>query len=202
MDGTLTIHTDEFDKAHNDLRYKAYSDVTGKPINSDLIDEYEKLYAETGSNSMTFHRLGKPSGFWMEYFDQIDQTQYYEPIPEIYETLNELRKIVPVSVFTNATLNNASRTFEVVNIDSSWFTHIISGDDIKNRKPALDGFHLMLEKSNIPASKILYVGDRVKVDVLPANTLGIQSCLLYRNDSNADYSLGNFSQLLKLVTKE
>ena len=38
MDGTLTIHTDEFDKVHNNLRYKAHSDVTEKPITPETID--------------------------------------------------------------------------------------------------------------------------------------------------------------------
>ncbi|MBP6880567.1 HAD family hydrolase [Candidatus Saccharibacteria bacterium] len=198
MDGTLTIHTDKFHKVHNDLRYKAYSDVTGKPINNELIKNFEKLYAEHGSNSETFASLGKPSGFWMKYFGQIDQTLYYEPIPKIYETLNKLRETIPISVFTNNKLVNILRTFGVVNIDLDWFTHIISGDDIVSRKPALDGFNLIIEKSNVPANNILYVGDRVKVDVLPANELGMQSCLLYGNDDRADYCLEKFSQLLDL----
>jgi len=32
MDGTLTVHTPEFDEVHNAVRYKAYSDVTGRPV--------------------------------------------------------------------------------------------------------------------------------------------------------------------------
>lgn len=64
LDGTLTTHSDSFEKAHNELRYRAYSDVTGKPVDEKLIQEFEALYKKCGSNSAVFTSLGKPSGFW------------------------------------------------------------------------------------------------------------------------------------------
>lgn len=202
MDGTLTVHTEEFDKVHNDLRYTTYASVVGREVDDALIDEYEELYRKCGSNSAVFTSLGKPSDFWMQYFDQIDQTRYYEPIPDIYETLDRLRQIVPISLFTNARLANAQKTLSVVNVGADWFTHILSGDDVQNRKPALDGFHLMIEKSGIPAGQILYVGDRVDVDIKPAKAVGMLSCLVYSKSSDADFSYVTFSDLLKLFEVE
>lgn len=134
----------------------------------------------------------------MQYFDQIDQGRYYEPVPEIYNTLDILRDSVKISLFTNAKLENTLRTLEVINIDSNWFTHVISGDDIKARKPALDGFYRVIEKSGIPPKSILYVGDRVDVDILPANQLGLQTCLVYGQSSEANYSFLKFDELLSL----
>jgi len=198
MDGTLTVHTDDYRKIHNDLRYKAYSDVTGHPIDDKLIQEYEGLYKKYGSNSMIFTKLGKQSDFWMQYFDQIDQTRYYEPIPEIYKTLEQLKNIMPISLFTNAKLTNAHRTLKVIDIDSNWFSNIVTGDDVPKRKPALDGFHIIIDKSRLPAENILYVGDRVKVDITPANKIGMQSCLLYKSSDEATYSFEKFEELLTL----
>ena len=198
MDGTLTVHTEEFNKVHDDLRYKTYASVVGREVDDALIDEYEKLYKKSGSNSAAFTSLGMPSDFWMQYFDQIDQTRYYEPIPDIYETLDKLRQIVPISLFTNARLANAQKTLSVVKIDANWFTHILCGDDIQNRKPALDGFHLMIEKSGIPAGQILYVGDRVDVDVKPAKAVGMLSCLVYSRAAEADFCFSSFSGILEL----
>src|SRR3989344_2892660 len=143
MDGTLTVHTDEFDVVHNDLRYQTYAKVVGREVDNELIAEYEELYSKYASNSAVFTSLGMPSDYWMQYYDQIDQDSYYEPIPDIYETIDKLRKVVPVSLFTNAKLANAQKTLEVVNVNANWFTHILSGDDVTNRKPALDGFHRM-----------------------------------------------------------
>lgn len=198
MDGTLTVHTDEFDEVHNGLRYKTYASVVGRDVDEALIDEYEALYKKYGSNSAVFTSLGRPSDFWMQYFDQIDQASYYEPIPDIYQTLDRLRKIVPISMFTNARLANAQKTLSVVKVDAGWFTHILSGDDVQNRKPALDGFHLMIEKSGIVAQQILYVGDRVDVDIKPAHAVGMLSYLVYALSDEADFASESFSGILEL----
>lgn len=198
MDGTLTVHTEEFDKVHNDLRYKTYASVVEREVDDALIDEYEALYKKCGSNSAVFTSLGKPSDFWMQYFDQIDQNKYYEPIPDIYQTLDKLRQIVPISLFTNARLANAEKTLSVVNVSADWFTHILSGDDVANRKPALDEFHLMIEKSGIPAEQILYVGDRVDVDIKPAKAVGMLSYLVYSQSDDADFASKSFGGILEL----
>ena len=86
----------------------------------------------------------------------------------------------------------------MINIDYNWFTHVISGDDMKAQKPALDGFYRVIEKSGIPPKSILYVGDRVDVDILPANQLGLQTCLVYGQSSEANYSFVKFDELLSL----
>lgn len=202
MAGTLTVNTDEFDKVHNALRYQTYASVVGREVDDTLIDEYEVLYKKYGSNSAVFASLGKPSDFWMQYFDQIDQTRYYEPIPDIYETLDKLRHIVPISLFTNARLENIQKTLAVVNVDASWFTHILSGDDVQSRKPALDGFHLMVEKSRLPAESILYVGDRIDVDIKPAHAIGMLTYLVYAKSDEADFSSEDFSDVLRLFTEK
>lgn len=199
MDGTLTVHTPEFDEVHNAVRYKTYSDVVGRPIDNVLIAEFEELYKKYASNSAVFTSLGKPSNFWMQYYATIDQDKYYEPIPDVYETVDKLRKIVPVSLFTNDQLSNATKTLSVVGVDMGWFTHVVSGDDVANRKPALDGYHLVIERSGKPADQILYVGDRVIVDVEPAKAVGMQACLVYGYSDKADFSFDKLSGLLTLI---
>ena len=101
MDGTLTVHTPEFDKVHDALRYKTYSEVVGRPVDDQLMAEFNELYAKYASNSAVFSSLGKPSDFWMHHYATIDQNDFYEPIPDVYETLEKLRTTVPISLFTN-----------------------------------------------------------------------------------------------------
>ena len=199
MDGTLTVHTPEFDKVHDALRYKTYSEVVGRPVDDQLMAEFNELYAKYASNSAVFTSLGKPSDFWMHHYATIDQNDFYEPIPDVYETLEKLRTIVPISLFTNDRLGNAEKTLSVVGVDIKWFTHVISGDDIASRKPALDGFHLMIERSGLPADQILYAGDRVGVDIEPAKLVGMKTCLVYGESEVADFSFKKLSGLLTLI---
>ena len=106
---------------------------------------------------------------------------------------------MPISLFTNDRLGNAEKTLSVVGVDIKWFTHVISGDDIAKRKPALDGFHLMIERSGLPASQILYVGDRAGVDIEPAKLVGMKTCLVYGESEVADFSFKKLSGLLTLI---
>lgn len=46
------------------FRYATYAEVTGKPVNDDLMAEYNALYKKfSNSNSALFHSLGLPSNF-------------------------------------------------------------------------------------------------------------------------------------------
>jgi putative hydrolase of the HAD superfamily len=199
MDGTLTVQTPAFHQAHNELRYSAYSKAVGRPVSNELAQEYEALYQKHGSNSAAFVAAGMPHGYWMQYFNQLDQSRYYKPIADVYETLDKLRKMVPISLFTNATPSVIKKTLQAINVAPGWFVHTITGDDIASSKPALEGFYLMIEESDLPASQILYVGDRVDVDIAPANSVGVQSCLVYSKSDEADYSCSKLADLLTLV---
>ena len=198
LEGTLTIRSDEFNEAHNQLRYETYSEVVGKPLTEELKQDFEKIYAKNGSNSAVFRSLGCASDFWQKCFNKLDKTRYYKPVKTVYSTLEELKEKVPISIFTNLKPEEVESTLKIINVDKSWFKFIISGDDIKERKPVLDGFYLMIKKSGLPPREILYVGDRVKVDVLPAKELGIKTCLVWDKSDEADYSFEKFEDILSL----
>ena len=198
MDGTLTIQTPEFHIAHNQLRYKAYSDAVGRPVTKDLAEEFEALYKKHGSNSAVFVSIGMPQGYWQQYFRTLDQLKFYKPVPDVYKTLDKLRRKVPISLFTNSNLEIIRKTLQTINIDIHWFTYVLGGNDIKKPKPDLEGFYLMLDKTSLPPHQCLYVGDRVDVDIKPARQAGMQTCLVYTTSDEADYCVGRMSELLDL----
>ena len=142
-----------------------------------------------------------PSDYWQNYFNTLDEVKFFKPSSNINKTLEQLKTIVPISIFTNVKPERNRRTLAAVDIKPEWFTHVISGDDIKERKPALDGFYLMIEKTNLPPEEILYVGDRVDVDIKPAKTVGMKTCLVYGKSSEADYSTDKFEDILSIFLK-
>jgi HAD superfamily hydrolase (TIGR01662 family) len=198
MDGTLTIQTPEFHKVHDELRYRAYSDAVGRPVTKELADEFEALYKQHGSNSAIFVSMGMPQGYWQQYFSTLDQSKFYKPVPDVYQTLDKLREKVPISLFTNSSLEIINKTLKAVGVDIHWFTYILSGDDIKKPKPDLEGFRLMLAKTGLPPHQCLYVGDRVDVDIKPAKQVRMQTCLVYTSSDQADYSFSKMPELLSL----
>jgi HAD superfamily hydrolase (TIGR01662 family) len=198
MDGTLTIQTPEFHKAHNELRYKAYAEAIGCPVTKELAEEFEALYKQHGSNSAVFVSIGMPQGYWQQYFSTLDQSKFYKPVPDIYQTLNKLREKVPISLFTNSSRDIINRSLQAIDVELGWFTYIVSGDDLKKPKPDLNGSYLMIDKSNLVPNQMLYVGDRVDVDIKPAKQVGMQTCLVYTSSVKADYCFSKMSELLSL----
>ncbi len=130
------------------------------------------------------------------------QREYDQALESIPQTLQKLRERVPISLFTNLLRSELDSTLARIGLEKSWFTFALMGDDVKERKPALDGFYEMIRKSQLPAEEILYVGDRVNVDLLPAKSLGIQSCLVWGKSDEADYSMESFEELLNLLEND
>jgi len=198
LDGTLTVQTSAFHEAHDALRYNTYAEAIGKPRSAQLAEEYEALYRKHGSNSAVFRSLGLPSDYWSLRAQTMEPAQFYTPVPEVYKTLERLATIVPISLFTNSKPGSVVDKLKVINVDKAWFTYIITGDDVKERKPAPEGFHLMVKKSLLPAEALLFVGDRVDVDIKPAKSVGMKTCLMWGESPEADYSFQSFRDLLSI----
>ncbi len=185
---------------HDQLRYETYSAVIGKEVSPELIQEYELLYEQhKHSNAAIFRSLGKESGFWSDRVNSVPSSELYilaeQNIPEI---LQKLAERLPISVFSNIRLENVLPDLE---IKTQWFTHILSSADVNNPKPALDGFYKMVELSNLPANQILYIGDNVEKDVLPAKAVGAKAGLIYSFSDRADYNFKDFGDVLKIITE-
>jgi HAD superfamily hydrolase (TIGR01549 family) len=195
---TINIHSPEFTKVRDDLKAKLYAELVNKPVSQQLEEEYRELYKKYGSNSSVFAELGKPSDFWQAHFSQIDKTKFYKPDSRVYGTLKKLKTIVSISLFSNIKPDEIIRTLGLIKVDPAWFTFIISGDEVGKRKPDPEGFHKIIAKSNLPPEEILYVGDRVNVDIKPAKALGMQTCLVWANSKEADYSCDSFEKILTI----
>ena len=186
------------EEAHNRLRYESYAKVADKPITPELVDEYEKLYKKyKHSNSSVFESLGKLPGFWSKIIDTVNpRTLYYLTDENIPEILEQMSKILPVSIFSNIDLD---KTLPSLGIKPEWFTHILSASKLGSLKPALDGFYKVIELSNLRPEEILYIGDEVEKDIIPAKTVGIKTGVVFEKLKEADYSFKDFRDILEFV---
>ncbi len=196
--GTLYQENPDLKKALGEYSYKVYSGLTTTSDWKTLQSEYDDLYKKHGSRSAVFRSLGKPDDYWQKAADDFDRTSFFAPDNNVLRTLEALRALVPISLFTNFQHKQIQALLGHLEIPQSLFTHVLSGDDVTTRKPDLEGFRLMIEKSQLPAEQILYVGDREKVDIQPAKTLGMQTCMLYGTSEAADYCFSSFEDLLSL----
>ncbi|HMI08957.1 MAG TPA: HAD family hydrolase [Candidatus Saccharimonadales bacterium] len=199
LNGTLTLQSAEFLNALDALCFEAYAEATRQPTGDKVKDEYRRAYKKYGSKSAVFKSLGMPKDFWPNYFSQLDESEYYQPDERIYRTVDAIRKVLPIGLLSNSRPERVERTLRTVNIDPSWFTHILTSDDISEPKPNPQGFELMINRSNANSNELVFVGDREDVDIIPAKRLGLVTVMVWGQSQEADYSFDDFTELLQLL---
>lgn len=79
------------------------------------------------------------------------------------------------------------------------FEHVVISEEIGVAKPSSDFYQAALSVIGVPAGKLLYVGDSPKLDVAPADSLGIPTCLIDRVDAYPHASSAAIASLGQLV---
>jgi putative hydrolase of the HAD superfamily len=132
---------------------------------------------------------------------------FLEPFPHVMETLLELRKKgIKLAIVSDAPKLKAWIRLTAMKIDR-FFDVIVGFEDTKQRKPSKKPFEVALKKLRVKADMCLMIGDMPERDIKGAKKLGMQSCfakygcLKCPPRTNADYEIGDISELLKIVGK-
>jgi len=96
-----------------------------------------------------------------------------------------------------------------------YMNYIFISEEIGHNKPDLEFFKIILDKINVKADEVLYIGDRLDHDILPANKIGIHSVLIHRGgkyDPNIkenkiertikpEFEIHSLSELINIIKK-
>lgn len=92
--------------------------------------------------------------------------------------LNELP--IEKAVLSNFNSNLGSILDQL--IGKEIFSEIIISENENYRKPSLEFYELALKKINVNPEEVLYIGDSLKLDIIPTKKLGIKSLLIDRQN--------------------
>jgi putative hydrolase of the HAD superfamily len=96
-------------------------------------------------------------------------------IPQVIETLNQLKQKYKLGLLSNFTHAPAAKKFIThLNLSSLFDTIIISGE-LGYRKPHPFTYNTLIEKLGVTVEEIIYVGDNLEDDVEGAETEGIST---------------------------
>jgi len=201
LDGTIYKMPTEFEKLKYNRRFELYSEIVNKPITDQLKKEYMKIYEKCGSHSAVFIFLGKKKGFWQTEHQKIDLLSYLQPDQKTTGMFIEFKTLPYLhSIFTNRKTDYVKKILGHMKIEHSIFKHILTNEDIKHPKPHVDGYNKIIKLSDLKPNQILYVGDRIMADILPAKKVGLQTALTWseKNKSDADYTFFHVGDLISL----
>ena len=115
-----------------------------------------------------------------EILDSIYKKCSYLPW-EPFEDTNYLKEIKhSISILSNFNINldeHMNQFFPKI------FDTIIVSEKEKVRKPKIEFYELAIDRLNVPASEIIYVGDSIRLDIEPAQKLGMNAWLIDRTNN-------------------
>ena len=195
LDGTLNLSTSYY-SVYDDY----FTSLLSKFLDQSL-EETEKivnisLHNKTGLTSLIQSLKIDSSSFYNELSDIIPISSLIhrdEKLISIIETINNMN--IVQAVCSNTGYGLISKILESMGI-RRYFREIISSDET-GLKPSPEPYIYTLNKLKINAVNCIYVGDRIKMEINTAKTLGmttvfVKSYLMEEkniNYSNADYSV-------------
>lgn len=191
--------------------YSCYIDQCVKKLESLAIevssDSYKKKMAEYAHQSLdpiraTWHYFAptEPRPLWTN-----EGIKLYSEVREVLETLSKHYQLGIVA-------NQSSSIRELLKEwgIESYFQLLILSEEVGLSKPDTTIFTLALQKANIPADRVVYVGDRYDNDILPAKSLGMWTVRILtgfgkyagENDKlKSDWSITSLQELLTIFQK-
>lgn len=133
-------------------------------------DSYKKKMAEYAHKSLDpiratwqYFAPTEPRPLWTN-----EGIKLYSEVREVLETLSKHYRL---GIVANQS-SSVRELFQEWGIES-YFQLIILSEEVGLSKPNTSIFTLALQKANIPADRVVYVGDRYDNDILPAKSLGM-----------------------------
>ena len=147
------------------------SDLTGRDFDS--LELLRAIGTKTGV------RLSRPQ--WEQF-----AWLWYEPLGrcaqvegDIRETFSTLRRLdLKLGIVSNTFVNRASLERHLQNLGLlDFFSVQLYSYEFNVRKPDKELFRIAADKIGVPAGHILFVGDRIDNDILPAMAIGMRAAL-------------------------
>jgi len=147
------------------------------------------VYARLGGATATAVELGLDRRLIQEAVDSVDKTRYLRPDPKLRNMFEVALRTFSHIVVTNTSGRGTTRTLEVLGLRPQIFRGIVTADDVLRSKPDVEPYLRALELTGSPAHQHVSIGDREKVDILPAKRLGMKTILVWGTSNVADASV-------------
>lgn len=150
---------------------------------------FEEARLPTNSSSQALMTL-KVGDYWtcwrvQKRIGKINYLHKDPKLPKLFEQLSGFHHFI----ISNSVREEIKTVLSAIGLSPSYFEKCISIEDIGEPKPSLKPFELLLKITGLPADQHVYIGDREKVDIVPAKKLGMKTILVWGKSEIADLSL-------------
>lgn len=189
-------------------RYISQKSAEQINVNSDeFYHKFVKLYQEKKSASTALKELGISDGpnIVQEAMENANVAENLRKDHELINLMNFLKPHYKLFIITGGTKKATSDKLKALGLEQSIFDPIITTPEYNLKREDGGAFFYVSRYLSVDFKKILFVGDREKVDIIPANNLGIDTVIVNKPDnqeSQATYILEKIYNLKDIAKKK
>lgn len=109
------------------------------------------------------------------YYDRTKYVKRDEKLIELFEKLSSFTHYI----LANGYSPKLRETLKVLGLPEKTFVEIVTSETVGVNKPHEAGYRYIMEKTGLPASAHMMIGDREIVDLQTAKALGMRTCLVW-----------------------
>jgi len=203
LDLTLYVSTDEITKIIRTSIYEVASEQLN--ISCEQAEaEFERLYSTHDSSNKSLTKMGLDGKAVMaEALDkssgQVASVLKHDPL--LVDLLNDLSENYTLFLITNSPEQVAIAKLLALGIDTNRF-EIRLYDESKYKREDGSAFTYVAKQLGVEYNQMAFVGDREKLDIIPANEKGLTSFIVNGKSEAADHELEDIYQLRKYFIPE
>lgn len=142
--------------------------------------------------------------FFINLWLALDLQKYIQPNPQLVKLFAQTKNFRHVLHTNSNTQETIRRKLDCLGLAVTVFSQIMTSAEIGTTKPDVRAFTYLIDQVAVPVSQILYIGDRIDVDLLPARELGMHTCLITNgttvsNSGDIDLVFDTPTDLLKTL---
>jgi len=188
VDGTLYKSEPDLLKA---IQHEIYTRIAvGLSVSyEEARKRFLALYARLGGATATVVELGLNRRLIPDAVDSVDKTKYLKPDPKLRDMFEVTLRAFTHVIVTNTSRKGTLRTLELLGLSPKIFQGIVTADDVLRSKPDVEPYVKAQKMTGSAAHQHVSIGDREKVDILPARKLGMKTILVWGASQMADVSV-------------
>ncbi len=188
VDGTLYHTPDAMSVAVAKILIEKAAEALSRDPD-DLTEEYLKRREEYRSNTYTLNSFGLDGQkIFQDVWDGIEIEKYVLTDERLVKMIDKLKKEYQIFLISNGTGRQVERKLKHLGLNYKDFNPRIYCYDQGWVKPDPAPFLAAIESLNIAPSQIVYVGDRVDIDVEGAKSVGMKTIFIGGKCDLADQS--------------
>ncbi len=204
LDGTLYPSVSALDEAIMDQIISALAMALSCSVDAAKI-YYSRKKQELKSSTKVLDSAGiNGNAFFLNIWLKLPLEQYIQPNPDLQQLFIQNQQVAHVLHTNSNTLETITRKLNCLSISINNFSTIFTSAQMKCQKPDTQAFEVLVDAMKVAPAEILYIGDRVEIDLLPAKNSGLHTCLItYRHKNTTvfqpDLTFATPNKILKYI---